>query len=229
MYANKLGEFVFNQNQPDWVNTIQFVERRPVAVKGAMNPWETERLRLLWVAEKEAWVKIQPIKVKYRKVEQSLRAHANEFNGILKEVERITGKSSGMSPITTYGPMALAVIPGFGWAAAAFTIIFQFMGLFSGKKKRVQQLIGEMEVLQATMEREKRALEQLQREAFALIQTTSNVKAEQQAVIDKATERNIVEQSIRKQDLDRMLAYDRGIRSEIRRLHPVKRTGEASL
>jgi len=117
-YPNALGEFVVNRESDEWPKTIRYVERRPVHTYGSMNPWATERLRVLWTQEQAAWAKIVPLKAEYVKIEDRMKTDISIFNSHLAELERIAKKKTGLGPIGTYGGMALAVLPGFGWASA---------------------------------------------------------------------------------------------------------------
>lgn len=161
MYANRLGEFVIAEAAENWVYTIRYNERPPIHVRGALNPWQTERQRIVWKAEQAAWVKIKAYQADYRRTEDKMKRDIERYNKALKELELLTGQSIGTGPIGTYAGMALAVIPGFGWAAAAFSMISQLVGMLSGTKRRIKGLIAELERLTAQLNISKRRLQTL--------------------------------------------------------------------
>lgn len=182
-YPNRLGEFVVNRNSEDWPKQIRYIERRPVTGKGVFNPWETERQRVLWQAENDAWKKIVPLKAEYAQKEKVMKQNIAIFNSHLAELERVAGKKVGLGPIGTYGGMALAVIPGFGWTAAAFSAFSMIFEMIGGnkKKKRINELMRIMEDARVKMERAQKRLQAIVIELDALLQTTGNVQASQSA------------------------------------------------
>jgi len=183
MYCNRLGEFVVDQNSPDWVRKLAYIERRPAAVRGAMNPWETERQRILWQAEEDTWRKIVPLQGDYARVEEAVRKKVAEFNTLIPEFEQLTKSKLGFGQISQYGSMALAIIPGFGWAAAAFGILGNLLGLGSGKKKRIEALVRRMEAVQIDIQKGQDRLLAIQREIAQYMTVTESVAQQQQALM----------------------------------------------
>lgn len=178
-YRNFLGEFVAPLEKDDWPKHVKWNERRPVLTRGALNPWEVERVRAIWEQEKAAWPKIEALKKEYSTREQEMRRDIAVFNSHLAELERITKKKVGLGPIGTYGGMALAVIPGFGWFSAAFSVLNMGLEMLMGnkKKKRIKQLMQIMQDAQERLQRNQQRLGTIQEELRALMAVTEQAKA----------------------------------------------------
>jgi hypothetical protein len=179
-YPNRLlGEFAVS-DQDNWPLTIRFNERKPLVIRGHLNPWETERLRAVWIREKDAWTKIQPLQKEYANIEKGMEKDVNIFNAHLAELERVTKKKTGLGPIGSYGGMALAVIPGFGWFSAVFSAVSMVFEMIGGnkKKKRVNELMRIMEEAQQRLAQGQKRLLQIQEELKVLLQTTEIAKQE---------------------------------------------------
>lgn len=178
-YPNFLGEFVAQLTQDDWVNHVRWNERKPVQTRGALDPWKIERTRLVWQKEKETWPAIEKLKLEYATREKQMRYDIAVFNEHLAELERVTGKKVGLGPIGSYGGMALAVIPGFGWFSAAFTVISMGLEMLMGnkKKKRVNELMGIMQDAQERLKRNQQRLQVIQTEIKVLMGVTEQAQA----------------------------------------------------
>lgn len=178
-YCNFIGEFVAPFDSDDWAKHIKWNERRPVQTRGALNPWEVERVRIVWEQEKAAWVKIQVLKKEYVERERQMKTDVDIFNAHLSELERITKKKVGLGPIGTYGGMALAVIPGFGWFSAAFSALSMGIEMIGGnkKKKRINELMRIMEDAQQRLQRNQERLLAIQQELRMLMNVTERAKA----------------------------------------------------
>lgn len=183
MYANRLGEFVAPTNQEDWPKFIQWNARPPVRLRGDINAWELERVRAVWERERAVWPALQRLRDEYGTREREMRNDADIFNAHLKELERITKKKVGMGPIGTYGGMALAVIPGFGWFSAAFSAFSMGLEMLMGnkKKKRIRQLQHIMEQAQQRLEANQRRLYAIGREMAELMGVTYQAQQEVEA------------------------------------------------
>lgn len=221
-YPNRLGEFTVADNTEDWVKSIRYIERRPVHTQGSMNPWETERKRVLWTQEQAAWQKIQPLKAEYASIERQMERDISIYNSHLAELERIVKKKVGMGPIGSYGGMALAVIPGFGWASAAFSMISQLMTMIGGnkQKKRIKELTGILERTQAALQSAKERLIAIQDELRTHLNVTKFVKEQQAAIVKEDIARS---QSLKlQQDVRESYAASQREKEiqRIRQMHP---------
>jgi hypothetical protein len=178
-YRNFLGEFVAPTEKDDWPKYVKWNERRPVLTRGALNPWEVERTRAIWEQEKAVWPKIEVLKKEYGEREQQMRRDIDIFNAHLAELERITKKKVGLGPIGQYGGMALAVIPGFGWFSAAFSVLNMGFEMLMGnkQKKRINQLMQIMQDAQERLQRNQQRLGAIQEELRALMSVTEQAKA----------------------------------------------------
>ena len=188
-YRNFIGEFVAPFDQDNWPNFVRWNERRPVLTRGAMNPWEVERVRAIWEQEKATWLKIQTLKKEYGDREQQMKQDISIFNSHLAELERITKKKVGLGPIGQYGGMALAVIPGFGWFSAAFSALNMGLEMLMGnkKKKRINELMRIMQEAQERLQRNQQRLGAIQEELRVLIGVTERAKAANEAKVQADT------------------------------------------
>jgi len=182
-YPNFIGEFVAPFEKDDWPNYIRWNERRPVLTRGALNPWEVERVRYLWEQEKAAWVKIEKLKKEYGERERQMQQDISIFNSHLTELERITKKKVGLGPIGQYGGMALAVIPGFGWFSAAFSALNMGLEMLMGnkQKKRINELMRIMEEAQKRLQFNQQRLGAIQEELRVLMSVTEQARSQIEA------------------------------------------------
>jgi hypothetical protein len=183
-----LGEFVWPESA-DWVYKIQYNERRPLAVRGGLNPWELERQRQVWLAEQAAWVRIQSRQADYRRTETAMRNNMKRYNQVLLELEGLTGQSIG-SQVDTYGGMALAILPGFGWASAAWKLASMISGILSGKNKKIAALVQEAENLVNIMKAQQKHLRTLAEQIVEDAHVAGRVREEHRAVIAQELQRN---------------------------------------
>lgn len=194
-YPNFLGEFIVASSD-DWPKTIKYTERRPYTGPG-FNPYESERQRRVWAQEQAAWSTIQSLQKEYRTIERQMEADISTFNSHLAELERVTKKKPGLGPIGSYGGMALAILPGFGWASAVFSAFSMLFEMIGGNKlkKRVGQLMRIMEEAQARLQKNQQRLIAIQEELKHFIGASERAKAENEAI----TRRDMANQKILEQ------------------------------
>lgn len=182
-YPNFIGEFVAPLEKDDWPNYVRWNERRPVLTRGALNPWEVERVRYLWEQEKAAWAKIVPLKNEYKDRENQIKRDISIFNDHLAEIERITKKKIGLGAGGKYFGMYLSILPGFGWFSAAFSIASMGLEMLMGnkKKKRIAELTRILEEAQARMVKNQQRLGAIQGELKLLMDVTIRAKSEIEA------------------------------------------------
>ena len=150
MYANSLGKFLVPSGE-DWVPGIRYQPEPPLAVKGGMNPWADERQRVLWAAEEKAWAAIRTLQAEYKGLMVQMASAMQKFNEGVAELEKLTGKKSGIGTITNYGSMAYAIVGGpYAWAVALASFTF---GYFTqkAKAKKIKRQTSQLERLLATM------------------------------------------------------------------------------
>lgn len=223
-YPHTLGEFVAPFDRDEWPTMVQWNERRPQATRGLLNPWEIERTRVIWEKEKGLWPKIEALKGEYGARERQMRQDISIYNAHLSELERITKKKTGLGPIGTYGGMALAIVPGFGWASAIFSVFSMGLEILGGnkKKKRVHQLMRIMEEAQTRLVANQQRLQAIQAEMKDLMEVSEQVKRElderkksQLATLKRETEMLDERQSLKFMLRDQQL-------SAIRQASPVR-------
>jgi hypothetical protein len=222
-YPSFIGEFVAPFEKNDWVNYVKWNERRPIQTRGSMNPWEIERVRVLWQQEKAAWKNIETLKKEYREREQQMVADIAIFNSHLTELERVTKKKIGLGPIGQYGSMALAVIPGFGWFSAAFSAINMGLEMLMGNKtkKRIKELMRIMEEAQGRLQRNQLRLGAIQEEVKHLMMVTDRAQSEIAAKVQADhTQRNAMQALREEMRQARENQYDLEL-SRIRQVSPV--------
>jgi TolA-binding protein len=146
------------------------------------------------------------------------------FNEHLAELERVTKKKVGLGPIGSYGGMALAVIPGFGWFSAAFSAISMGMEMLMGnkKKKRVNELMRIMQEAQERLKRNQQRLGAIQEEMRVLIGVTDRAKAGVESKRQTDTERYQYARMIHEQSAAaRTLSLDQEL-ARVRQAAPVR-------
>lgn len=200
-YQNFLGEFIVPTSD-DWPKKITYTERRPYTGP-SFNPWEAERQRRVWIQEQAAWTKIQFLKREYVSLEKQMESDISVFNSHLAELERVTKKKPGLGPIGSYGGMALAILPGFGWASAVFSAVSMIFEMIGGNKlkKRVNQLMRIMEEAQARLQKNQQRLIAIQEELQHLVKSTERAKAENEAIVkrDMALNKIAAQEKIRRE------------------------------
>ena len=125
------------------------------------------------------------------------------FNSHLAELERVAKKKVGIGPIGSYGGMALAVLPGFGWFSAVFSAVSMLFEMIGGnkKKKRIKELMSIMEDAQKRLQVNQERLLTIQSEVKILM----NVTEETQAQIEAKVQRDIEQQKAYQQLKDERL------------------------
>lgn len=169
-----LGEFIVAAGE-NWPKTIKYIERRPVTGKGVYNPWETEQQRRVWMAEQEAWPKIQTLMSEYRATEKRMQDNIYNYNVYVDQLNKVVGKPTGIGPISQYGGMATMVLPGYGWMAGAFIQIADMVAnLINGpkKKKRINELRGMIEKVTKQLEVDQQRLQEIISELQGLLAVT---------------------------------------------------------
>lgn len=197
-YPNFIGEFVAPFEKDDWPTLVRWNERRPVVVRGALNPWELERSRYVWEQEKDAWGKIVPLKHEYRSIQKQMLEDISTFNDHLRELEKVAKKKVGISPIGGYAVMAVGAIqlglslasmsiPGVGWAIAIYTVVDLVITSLQGnlKKKRINGLMAIMERARLRLVVNQKRLIAIQHELKFLIESTDRARVSvQQKVVN---------------------------------------------
>lgn len=223
-YPNFIGEFVAPYEKDDWPKYVRWNERRPVLTRGLLNPWEVERTRAVWEQEKATWPKIETFKREYYTREKQMHRDVSIFNEHLAELERVTKKKVGLGPIGSYGGMALAVIPGFGWFSAAFSAISMGMEMLMGnkKKKRINELMRIMQEAQERLKRNQQRLGAIQEEMRVLIGVTDRAKSGVESKRQTDTERLQYARMIHEQSAAaRTLSLDQEL-ARVRQAAPVR-------
>lgn len=145
-----LGRFII-PDTPEWVEALRYQAEPPLVIRGAMNPWALERQREIWMAEEAAWKEIQQKQVAYRQVRLAAEAALRRFNAIIRQIEAMTGKKSGM---LSAGNVASFVAGAGGnpyiMAALALKMVVEMI-LGSKKQKKIKRLIEEATRLQANI------------------------------------------------------------------------------
>lgn len=221
-YPNFLGEFVAPVEKDDWVNYVKWNERKPLLIRGSLNPWELERTRTVWEAEKAAWAKIVPLKNEYKDRENQIRRDISIFNEHLAELERVTGKKVGLGAGGKYFGMYLSILPGFGWFSAAFSLASMGLEMLMGgkKKKRIAELTRILEEAQARMVKNQQRLGSIQQEVKALMETTAQALQAGSAKMQRDTVQAQLSQQVYQQAREaKALAVDQEL-ARIRQMSP---------
>jgi len=152
-----------------------------------MNPWETERLRVLWTQEQTAWAKIVPLKKEYINIEDvQIPKDISIFNDHYRELMKVLKKKPGIGAGFTYASMAMSIV-GMNWAAFIIGAADIIAKLIDGPKirKRVNQLMAIMEGAKSRIENGMKRLGAIQVELSELLGITERVKTEQAVMIQQ--------------------------------------------
>ena len=177
-----LGEIIVPANDPDWVPKISFRPEPPIVVRGALDPYNAERKRAVFIAEQAAWAKIVPLQARYA----ALKSHEAETMRLiqhwLRDMERLTGKKSGLEGAANYGVLLYSMSGGpYAWAASLAKLGLGFI-LGIGKKKQAKSIMRKLEALGVTMGQIQSALATVVSEIEPLVSVGDALKARQQAI-----------------------------------------------
>lgn len=201
----------------DWPLKVTYFPEPPQLIRGAMNPWELERKRILWMRETEAWKQIQDLQRQYRGNLNEYNWNVNRFNQLVGEIEGMTGKkglqrimgSKGFQAaslaITTtnpYGPLIAAALVAVSLLETGFKML---TGEARRKKKRIAELQRALEQVGRDLERLTGILANLARHILALTMVREEAGKELTAMTARDTQ--AVQQAYRqKQESDRSKA-----------------------
>ena len=207
--AIDLGRFDVPEVE-DWPLKVAYFPEPPQLIRGAMNPWELERKRILWMRENEAWKQIQKLQADYRSALSQYNQNVNRFNQLVGEIEHHSGKkglqrimgshgfqaaSLAITTTNPYGAVIAAVL-------AAATLLETGFKILSGearrKKKRIKELTNALQVVGKEIERLSGVMNNIAQQILALTATREQSKAERE-LIDTQT-RSIMEQKAKDAD-----------------------------
>ena len=157
-----LGEIIIPENVANWVPLIRYVPRPPIQIRGGLDPYGQERKRAVYLAEESVWKQIVPLQAETAQLERRVSAKMEEYNRALQDLENLTGKKSGLSPMVGgYAGIALNIIPLYRWISIGKMIFSLVSGLLGGNKKKKQQV-------QAAIDRLKRIQDEIRGLASAI-------------------------------------------------------------
>jgi hypothetical protein len=189
MYPAHLGKFsvpdrTWGRYPGGWVPEVEYTAEPPVLSPGALNPWEQERQRVFWQAEEKAWVTIQARQKTYRQIYSNLQVVIQQMNAIARELEALTGKPVGLFSISNIATL-LASSTGNPYVIAAMLLKTLVVDVLLGnkKKKKIESLVNQLQVLQQQAQTYVTRLHALEDEVSALIQTGERVRETQKATI----------------------------------------------
>jgi len=190
-----LGRFEIPEVE-DWPLQVRYIPEPPLLIRGAMNPWELEKKRELWMKENEAWKQIQALQSQYRSKLSAYNERVSRFNQLIGEIEHLTGKkglqrimgSKGFQAaslaITTtnpYGAIIAAALVAVSLLETGFKIL---SGEARRKKKRLKELTNALEQVGKEIEQLTAQLSDLARQIMGLTTVREQVKRERKAIDD---------------------------------------------
>lgn len=228
MYC-ELGLFKVPENQPHWVESIRYYPEPPIQVKGALNPWQLERTRLVYQAEEKAWIQIQKEMATYKALRLEAEAWIVRFNQKVAELEGLTGKKSGLFSVDNIASF-VAASSGNPYIMAALAVkMVVDMILGNKKKKKIQKLIEELQQLQGWILANHTKMEAIQGAVSRLVHTGEALRAEQKAVATVAVQNSEIAYIFRQAaDKQKGAAY-RALNEEVAKLYPTRRGGNDAL
>jgi len=199
----------------DWPLKVVYIPEPPQAIRGAMNPWELERKRILWMRENEAWKQIQTLQGQYRGYLNEYNYNVTRFNQLIGEIENQTGKkglqrimgskgfqAASLAVTTTnpYGAIIAAALVAVNLLETGFKIL---SGEAKRKKKRIKELQNALEEVGRNLDRLTGILSTLAQQILALTMTkeeatkelTEMVQRDTQASADMYRQRQAAERS----------------------------------
>lgn len=199
----------------DWPLRVTYIPEPPQLIRGAMNPWEMERKRILWMRENEAWKQIQTLQGQYRTYLNEYNANVARFNQLIGEIEHQTGKkglqrimgskgfqAASLAVTTTnpYGAIIAAALVAVGLLETGFKIL---SGEARRKKKRIKELQRALEDVGKNLDRLTGILSNLAQQILALTtvkeeatrELTAMVQRDTQAAADQYKQRQTAERS----------------------------------
>lgn len=224
-----LGEIIVPTDTPDWVPRITYRADPPIVVRGALDPWNAERKRAVWMAEEAAWKKIVPLQITYNALKINEANTMRLIQHWIRDIERLTGKKSGMANAANYATLLYSISGGpYAWVAAIGKLGVDMI-LSIGKKKQAKSIINKLEMLGREMEGIHAQLLQITNELKPLVAVGHALKAEQAAIVAADTtkvgeqyqQRLIAGAYAGKQHAQRALVYER--------LHPSRQAAHNAL
>ena len=160
---------------------IKYQAETPVQVRGALNPWELERTRELFLAEEAAWKTIQKDQVRYRELLRLTQEGIVRFNGLVAQLESLTGKKSGLLSVNNIASF-VASSSGNPYVMAAMAVKMVVEAILgSQKKKKIDRIMQELQSLQAQILAWYAELTTIQERVSELVQTGDRIRTMQQA------------------------------------------------
>lgn len=212
-----LGEIRVPTDTPDWVPGITYRAEPPIVVRGALDPWNAERKRAVWIAEEAAWKQIVPLQARYRVLKSEEADTLRQIQHWIRDLERLTGKKSGMADASNYAVLLYSLSGGpYAWAAAIAKLgVDMILGI--GKKKQAKSILHKLEALGTRMSSIQAQLEQIVTQLNPLVAVGHALKAEQQAIMAADTakageqyqQRLLAAEMAGKQHAQRALLYER--------------------
>lgn len=190
MYAGAypLGLFKVDDKSPQWVETIRYFPEPPIAPKGAFNPWQLERTRLVYLEEEKTWKEISVKMAEYRRLRLEAEEWIRVFNIKVAELESMTGKKSGLFSASNIASFVASSSGNpYIMAAMAIKMVVEFI-LGSQKQKKIKKKIEEIEVLQRNILANNAAMEGITRAVMDLLGRAESLKAQQTATAQYATQ-----------------------------------------
>lgn len=208
-----LGRFEIPEVE-DWPLQVRYIPEPPLLIRGAMNPWELEKKRELWMKENEVWATIQGLQRQYRSYLNDYNYNVNRFNQLIGEIENMTGKKGLQKVMGSKGfqaaSLAVTTTNPYGAAIAAALVAVSLLEtgfkLISGearrKKKRIKELTDALERVGKELERLTGILSGLASQIMGLTMVREQVTRERSA-IEEASKTAMTEQAKQRDAADR--------------------------
>lgn len=182
------GMWAANPNHP--VLDVRYIAEPPLAVKGAMNPWELERTRQVFMAEEKAWKKVSALQAEYRRVNAQGDRLVKIFQVMAKQLEEMTGQPNKFTSISNIAEM-IAGAGGNPYIMAALflkkvvTMVFDML-----KAKRIKRHVAKMEQVQKQIIAIYKRMEKIVQVVQYEIGVGERVRVGQQAIVNAVMEKS---------------------------------------
>jgi len=198
------GQWVRDPKHP--VLDIRYIPEPPVSVRGALNPWDQERQRQVFMAEEAAWRKVQAYQARYRGLIRQSESLLRIYNTMVTQLEEMTGeKQEGMFSAQNIMEF-IASSGGNPYIAAGLflkkivTMAFDMM-----KAARIKRHIAKLVVVQERIVAVYKQMTALQKKIEYEIMAGERIRQQQQATVRKDLEQSFLT-VVKRQGLDAIRA-----------------------
>lgn len=184
----------------DWIPHIRYIPEPPAPIRGAMNPWQQERQRVLWMAEEKAWKQIQVLQREWAHLEarlirlvQQYNDHVTAINARMEDLgqgsplQKMGGYTSYLAFTSGPGALLAGAIQVAGMLEKGFNQIF---GITAKKKKDVENWMRSLQQTEADLIQTQQRMDTVFAELQRHLNIAQTVASQQQVQITADVEQS---------------------------------------